>query len=432
MKNKTVSIKTLGCKLNQYESSRIEQQFLERGWEVLPFGEDADIVIINTCTVTDRSDKKCRNYIRQGSRFSKSNQVVVTGCLADAEKALLEGMPEVGLVFANAEKDSLFQRLEDRYTDFGFDMVPGSVPAEVPGRHKHSNRQTSRTRGYIKIQDGCDGICSYCVVPTVRGKPQSRKPEEIVEQAKQLIGSGCPELVLTGITIGKYRYDTMRLSDLIARLLKLEGTFRIRVTSIEPNHVTDELVSLYENPRLCRHIHLPLQSGSDKILGLMQRAYTISQYAAVVEKLKRRIPVIAIGTDIIIGFPGETTDDFHQSLTMVTDCGFASVHQFTFSPRKGTGAAALLRNFASGEIAERAARMREQAGAAGLAYRKQFEGSTLMSVIERNTSGAAGTALSDNYIKINLENLSPEVTAGSIVPVKLISARPNRNSGIIV
>lgn len=432
MMSKTVSIKTLGCKLNQYESSRIEQQFLERGWKVLPFGESADIVIVNTCTVTDRSDKKCRNYIRQGARFSNSKRVIVTGCLADAENAALVTMPEVDHVLGNAEKDSLFLRLEERYRDSEFGTLMKAVSDNAAGAHKKSKRQSFRTRGYIKIQDGCDGICSYCIVPAVRGKPRSRRPGEILDQAQQLIDAGCPEIVLTGITIGKYLYDRMRLTDIISRLLQLEGTFRIRVTSIEPNHVTDELVSLYENPRLCRHIHLPLQSGSDKILKLMQRTYSVSQYAAVVEKLRSRVPGIAIGSDIIIGYPGESEDDFRMSVAMVAECNFASVHQFKFSPRKGTMAAALTRDISSDAIQERSVRMRENSGITGLEYRKQFEGSTLMSVIERKSGGSGFTSLTDNYIKMDLDGSAIDVRAGSIVPVKLVSAGLKRNCGKIV
>ena len=197
-----------------------------------------------------------------------------------------------------------------------------------------------RTRGLLKIQDGCDGKCSYCIVPTVRGLPVSRDFNEVLVHARKLIDSGCPELILTGITIGKYIYRDKSLPHLVKEISEIEGNFRIRITSIEPNHVTDEFISLLSMDKVCSHVHIPLQSGSDNILKSMNRPYSYSDYMSVIEKIKNKDADIAIGTDVIIGFPGETEEDFCLTLEAVKEAGFSYVHQFTFSPRSGTPAVA--------------------------------------------------------------------------------------------
>ena len=435
MIDKTFSIKTLGCKLNQYESSMIAGRFLANGWTAKPFGdENVDIVIINTCTVTDRSDKKCRNYIRQGARFSRTGGVLVTGCMAESDAGGVKGMPGVSAVYKNSEKDKIF-----------YDSVKGTAAegSDFQLYNSHlvddadddcdvvTSSRLTRTRGFIKIQDGCDGACSYCVVPSVRGVPSSREYGDILKHAEKLINDGCPEIVLTGITIGKYHNNGRNLSDIVNDIICIPGHFRVRITSIEPNHLNNDIIALLENEKVCPHLHIPLQSGSDRILHKMKRRYNSGEYIDLIKKIKSRLPDIAIGTDIIIGFPGEEDEDFNASLMMIEDAGFSYVHQFTFSSRSGTDASKMKWNCASRKIKERSAVMKELSLKVGLEYRRRFIGKVLPSVIEKNGNRGI-SAVSGNYIRISLDE-SPlnAQNAGRIARVRLLEAETCRVRGII-
>jgi threonylcarbamoyladenosine tRNA methylthiotransferase MtaB len=422
---RTFSIKTLGCKLNQYESSLMAHRFLSRGWEPVDFGQAADAVIINTCTVTDRSDKKCRNLIRQGARFARGGGVIVTGCLAEARREELRAMPEVAAAFGNSDKDDIVPRIEM--------LLDGDTVREPRGDETDAPLPYLHTRGFLKIQDGCDNNCSYCIVPSVRGRARSRDFGGILDHARKLAGSGCPELVLTGITIGNYSHDGRDLAGLVEALAALEGDFRIRITSIEPNHVDARLAALLAHPRVCPHLHLPLQSGSDRVLSLMNRPYTKSGYLRAIDMLRSANPGIAIGADIIIGFPGEEEGDFLQSLEMVRAADFAYVHQFTFSPRSGTAAAGMTGRVSARETGERGARLREAALERALAYRRAHVGKVLPSVVEKNRGAGGYTAVSGNYIKIILED--SEITRGArgkLAGVMLGSVSASGNLGHVI
>ncbi len=417
--SKTFSVKTLGCKLNQYESTGIISQFVRNGWQIRPFGEKVDVVIVNTCSVTDNSDRKCRNYIRQGARFSKNGKTVVTGCMAEAGQDVLKKMPEVETLIPNSKKDDILNEI------WGMDSESRSVTEEIP--------YSTKSRGFIKIQDGCDNFCSYCIVPYVRGKPVSRDINEVVDNAKKLIDEGFYELVLTGITIGKYNFDGNDFADLLGRLINIRGEFRIRITSIEPVHFDDRLLELYSSDRICKHIHLPLQSGSAEILKLMKRGYTSAEYQNIIEKIKTLYPEMAIGTDIIVGFPGENENHFEESLRMIERSGFAYVHCFKYSKRRGTPASEMAQTGSVSDISDRVKRLKEQAAETGLKYRKQFVGRIFKSVIEKKKSGCGIKALTDNYIKIDIEdNLYDVKDPGKVLNVKLLGINGTANSGIII
>jgi threonylcarbamoyladenosine tRNA methylthiotransferase MtaB len=425
---KTFSIKTLGCKLNQYESALIVQQFEEAGWAPVPFGDPADAVIVNTCTVTDRSDKKCRNYIRQAARFSIRGGAIVTGCMAERDGEGLAGMPEVLAVFDNADKKMLLERVENL-------LFPEEQALSVSGKtgFREEPLPFNRTRGFLRVQDGCDGACSYCIVPAVRGAASSREFHEVISHARHLIESGCPELVLTGITIGSYMSGGNDIAGLVEALAELPGAFRIRVTSIEPKHVSNALAGLFRHPKICRHLHLPLQSGSDRVLRSMNRPYTVREYLSVVEMLRASCPEMALGADIIIGFPGETEDDFAESMHVAGEAGFSYIHQFSFSPRRGTPAAGLGGACAERTTAERSRRMRHLSDQLGLAYRRGFVGSVLPCIIEKNRSDGGLTAVSDTYIKMSLaaDEGAPAVE-GKIVGVRLLETGTGGSAGAVV
>ena len=391
--NKTFSVKTLGCKLNQYDSGRISGALKRCGWTELPFGEKCDAVIVNTCTVTDNSDKKCRNYIR---RAAQSGDVFVTGCLVSRDRDSVLSIPGVKAAYSNDEKENLIIDLEPSASGESFFSLFG------------------RTRSFLKIQDGCDGKCSYCIVPSVRGLPRSRNASEIIDEAKILIENGTPEIVLTGITIGKYNDGGTDLASLAAKIVSLEGDFRIRITSIEPLHLTDALAEIYSHEKIAPHIHLPLQSGSSKVLSEMNRPYNPKQFIESVERIKRVNNDIAVGTDIMVGFPSENSADFDETLKIAEEAHFSYIHQFTYSPRAGTVSACMKmedRNI----IAERASALKKLGDGLMKSYRERFVGKLLYSVIEDDE------ALSGNYIHMKIN----EKTDKRISPVRLLDSGCN-------
>ena len=264
----------------------------------------------------------------------------------------------------------------------------------------------------------------------MRGKPYSRSGNEIIEHARRLLNAGCPELILTGITIGKYNYQGRGLPELLMRLIDLKGEFRVRITSIEPEHVSDDLISLFESEKVCGHIHLPLQSGSDTVLRNMKRTYNREEYLSLLERIRSRYPDIAIGTDIIVGFPGEDENDFQGTLDIVRRVGFSYVHQFTFSQRSGTESASLIQNTSSQEISERSKRLRQLSTGKGHDYRRRFEGSILQSVIEKNRNRHGFTAVTDNYLRLSLRDVQEnKKISGRLAPVKFTSAGISENFG---
>jgi threonylcarbamoyladenosine tRNA methylthiotransferase MtaB len=423
MKMKTISIKTLGCKLNQYESEKITETFISNGWNLKPFGEEVDIVIINTCTVTDKSDKKCISYIKQGSKFSKTGKLIVTGCLAEIDKNNLITMPQISRVFDNSEKNKIFNHVNDLYNN-------GSISDP-----KNRSTTKKKSRASLKIQEGCNGNCSYCIIPTVRGKGRSRKIKDIIYEAENLIDIGYKEIVLTGITIGDYEADGKGLSYLIEELINLKGNFRIRITSIEPNHVTDDILRLYKSDKICNHIHLPLQSGSDKILKLMRRKYNRDQFKNIVERIKTFDENIAIGSDVIIGFPGETEEDFNNSIDIIKFSNFAYTHQFSFSARKGTDAVNMTGKINPALIISRSKELKKIAGEISSNYREKFIGHILSSIIEGSKEKENFTATADNYIKINIPNLDKKITEsiiGKLTNIKILKNNKNNCSGELI
>lgn len=424
---RTFSIKTLGCKLNQCESARLSRSLEEAGWSARPAGEEVDLALVNTCTVTDKSDRKCRTYIRQAARSSVLGKAVVTGCLVNRDGDGVRSMPEVTAAFDNRQEGALLHLSEQLF------MGDGARGYEGDRTHQGLGPvEFSRTSGYIKVQDGCDAHCSFCIVPSVRGTPRSRDRREILEQARRLVSEGCPELILTGITIGKYRDSQGGLADLTEEILDMDGDFRVRLSSVEPGQVTDELVELLDHPKLCSHLHLPLQSGSDTVLEKMRRPYRANQFLDTVERVRERNPAICMGTDIIVGFPGESADDFEQSLGMVRRAGFGYVHQFSFSPRSGTPAAGLPR-LNPREISRRVQRLRELAAEISLSYRSGFVGESLDCVVEFRRTPGRYTAVSDNYLKISLQD--SELNAqqeGRITKVRIVSAGAKDTRGVIV
>jgi threonylcarbamoyladenosine tRNA methylthiotransferase MtaB len=381
------SIKTLGCKANQYESSVIASALESAGCAAVPFGEPADIVIINTCTVTDNSDRKCRNYIRQGAEFSSHGGVVVSGCLSRRDELSVRSMKEVSGVVDPSKRENLAERIF---------LAAGITPVQPSGDFSETEAlPLDHTRAFLRIQDGCAGECSYCIVPSVRGLPVSRPLDEIIAHSKRLIDAGVNEIVLTGITIGSYESGGKDIADCAHELCALDGDFRVRITSIEPMHLSDRLLEVYASEKkICPHIHLPLQSGSDAVLERMNRPYRTAQYREKISLFRSAVPGGAVGTDVIIGFPGETDAEFRESFDFCGEMNFPFIHQFSYSHRTGTAASKLPLCHGS-VVTARAHLMRELSHRLYHEYAQSFEGRIFPSIAERG-----GWALTPHYLKV--------------------------------
>ena len=329
---KTISFKTLGCRLNLYETDALASKFRERGFVTDGVFEnsDAEIFVINTCTITNQSDKKSREYINRAIR--KGSLVVVTGCMAEQyAKKYLPDSAQV-IVVDNKHKNLIYEIVEAHLGGEIVDMK--NLDGDVFGFD--AAKETFHTRSIVKIQDGCNNFCSYCIVPYVRGRAVSRPVEDILQNIKTELAFGFKEIVLTGVNISKYNYEGVGFEDLIRKILDIDGDFRVRIASIEPDDFSDGFVELFRNPKLAPHIHLCLQSGSNAVLKRMHRHYTREDFMGIVDKFRAIVPNFNVTTDIIVGLPGETDEDFNDTLDVAQKIGFGHIHAFKYSRRSGT------------------------------------------------------------------------------------------------
>ncbi len=336
----TVAFHTLGCKLNFSETSTIGEQFLTHGYNVVEFNETADIYVINTCTVTENADRECRQIVRRALRNNPEAFIAVTGCYAQLKADDIASIEGVDAVLGSNEKFKIFEYFEE-FKKQSLSCIYVTPTEKLDSFFSASSTDAdSRTRAFFKIQDGCDYKCSFCTIPLARGKSRSAAPDEIVAQFKELVAKGYKEIILTGVNVGDYGKNMGKnLADLIKELLKTEGDYRIRISSIEPNLLTDEIIELTaSNEKLCNHFHIPLQSGSPKILKLMQRRYTANDYADIIYKAADRINDLGIGVDVIVGFPGETESDFLDTYNFLKELPIFYLHVFTYSERQNTNA----------------------------------------------------------------------------------------------
>lgn len=333
----------LGCKVNQYESEAIAELFAEKGYEIVGIDEEADVYVINTCTVTNFGDKKSRQLIRKVKRQNENAIVAVVGCYAQtAPKELME-IAGVNLVIGTKDRAQIVEMVEQYDRANGVENHVSDIMKERVFEPLSIQKLANRTRAYLKIQDGCSQYCSYCIIPYARGPIRSREPQEVVAEVKRLAENGFKEVVLTGIHVasyGKDRRDTS-LPDILKQVHEVEGIERIRFSSIEPNVVTEEFAqTMAALPKVCDHFHLSLQSGCDKTLKEMNRKYDTEKYRQAAVTLRKYLPKVALTTDIIVGFPGETEEDFRESYAFAEEIGFAKIHVFPYSPKRGTPAAA--------------------------------------------------------------------------------------------
>ena len=403
----TVSIQTHGCKLNQADSEALARRFLQAGYRVVDPSEPADIRIVNTCTVTHVADGKARQAIRAAYRENPSAPVIATGCYAERAPLEVAGMAEAGLVVGNSEKD--------RLVEMALAARGGRTAPRTLGEDSSSSPPSShpgRTRAMIKIQEGCDQVCAYCIVPKVRGRERSIPPDALLSQVRERVEEGYKEVVLTGTQLGSYGFDLndINLGGLIESLLNQTRIERLRVSSLQPQEVTQGLLELWDNPRLCPHFHMPLQSGSDHVLKRMRRRYTTAQYAEAAGRVRARVPGAAITADVIVGFPGEGEEQFRESLRFAEKLDLSAMHVFPYSVRPGTSAAYMGPQVAEetkrGRMGEMLALARRQASA----FRSGSIGTTRQVLWER--VGIRGgkpvyLGLTDNYLKVHTDQEAP-------------------------
>ena len=393
---KKVTFKTLGCRLNQFETDALASQFTNNGYQVVDFSSTADVVIINTCTVTDQSDQKSGQVIRQATRNHPGSMVVVTGCMVNNHRQKLESnLNNLTWFVDNEHKSSIFSLVDGHFK--GEIIHPEHINPNLFDYEPAS--KTMHTRSWIKIQDGCDNFCTFCIIPKVRGRAASRPVDDILENIRQVIGFGFREIVLTGVNIGRYNDGEIDFENLIEKVLGLPGDFRVRIGSIEPDGFGDKLISLFDHPKLTPHLHLCLQSGSDKILLKMRRMYTVAGFLAIVEKIRKRHPLFNFTTDRIVGFPDETEEDFAKTMNICRQVGFGHIHTFKYSVRKGTRAERMPEQIPEKIKIQRSELIRGLSVEAKRDYRTQWIGQEQTVLVERNYRGTA-KGYGENYIPI--------------------------------
>jgi threonylcarbamoyladenosine tRNA methylthiotransferase MtaB len=378
----TVAIETLGCKLNQAESEAMALQFAENGYRLVSPSDAADIYILNTCTVTGVADRKSRYFLRLARRRNPDAAIVALGCYPDRNAKELERLKCADMILGNDAKDKLPSILE-----LNHQRLPGGASAG----------DVLRTRSMVKIQEGCDHFCSYCIVPYVRGRERSRNADEIIADIESRIDLGFKEIVLTGTNIGSYKPN---LESLIKRILYETEVQRLRLSSLRPGDISNGLLELWNDARLCRHLHLPLQIGSETVLRRMNRPYNIADYESAIIRIRKMIPNVSITADVIVGFPGETDEEFEQSYNFCRDMSFANLHVFSYSQRPGTAAAAMPRQVDERIKKERSNKMLKLARESALRFGRRFKDETLPVLWETEVAPGVWDGLTDNYIRV--------------------------------
>ena len=409
-----IAITTLGCKINQFESAAMTEALAQDGYSMVPFSEMADVYVINSCTVTAKTDAESRRLIRRATRLNPDARVVVTGCYAQMAGDELLKLPGVNLILGNSEKKDIvgfLKGLGDQpkavVTDISKERSGAATPLESFAEH---------TRAFLQVQNGCDARCAYCIVPFARGASRSVAPQEALDGMASFAAKGFKEIVLTGIHLGGYGLDLTPPTDLLGLLSRAEEralVTRLRIGSVEPTEVSQELVRFMATSRMvCPHLHLPLQSGSDGVLARMNRGYTTELFRGVVDSLVQAMPDICLGTDVIAGFPGETDEEFNETYRFIESLPLAYLHVFPFSQRPGTPAATMTPQLHPRVIKERAEALRTLSEKKKCDYAAGFVGRELQVLVQKDEEGRKG--LSRNYLPVLIEGseglLNNEVT----------------------
>ncbi len=403
-----MSFHTLGCKLNFSETSSIAREFYEKGFKKVRFGEKSDVIVINTCTVTGIADKKCRQAIKKAKKTSPDAFIAVTGCYAQAEAGKIAEIPGVDAVLGMDEKFNLFQHFSS-FEKQRKTHVYSCETSEIE-RFDPAFSSGDRTRSFLKIQDGCDYPCTYCTIPSVRGKSRSDTVAKTVKQAEKIAEFGFKEIILTGVNIGDFgKGSNETFFDLIKELDKVKGIKRYRISSIEPNLITDEIIEFTaKSEKFLPHFHIPLQSGSDKILKLMKRRYNTDLFRNKIEKINQLIPDAFLGIDVIVGFPGETEKDFKDTHFFSESLNISFLHVFSYSVRPGTPAEKMPGKVSGKEIKLRSEKLHQLSDMKHLEFYKKFIGTKHKVLFESAKHGNSMFGFTENYIKAEVpynENL---------------------------
>ncbi len=398
----TVALHTLGCKLNFSETSTIGNQFLKNGFSVVDMKDKADVYVFNTCTVTENAEKECRQLVRRVLRNNPDAYVIVTGCYAQLRADEISAIDGVDAVLGSNEKFEIFSLLKD-FNKKELSCIYVSPNDELNKFGLASSTDAdSRTRAYFKIQDGCDYKCTFCTIPLARGKSRSMNPELVVEEFTNLVKQGYKEIILTGVNVGDYgkSYD-LNFYELLKKLIRVDGNFRIRISSIEPNLLTDEIINLTaESEKLCKHFHIPLQSGSDTILRSMQRRYSAEDYRQVILKTKHLIPDVGIGVDVIVGYPSETEKEFMETYNFLLNLPISYLHVFTYSERPDTKALTISESVDPAERKRRSKRLRILSDKKKNYFYNQMIGKTIDVLFESKDEDGTIKGFSSNYVRV--------------------------------
>ena len=417
--SKTVAFITLGCKVNQFETELMEGLFKQKDYKVVPNDEKADIYVINTCSVTSFADKKSRQLIRRSARLNENAVIAVTGCYAQAASDKVAEITGVKVVLGTNNRHQIVDFVEAAMNDGEIhngvtDIMKARDFEDIP-----MLEVPARTRAFLKIQEGCTNFCSYCIIPFTRGPVRSRKLASVKSEAEKFLSMGFKEIVFTGIHLGAYGrdfHDGTTLADAARTVLELDGLQRLRLGSLESIELSEELLTMVrENPKFSHHLHLPLQAGSDYVLKRMNRHYNREEFRKLIENVKNAIPGVAISTDIIVGFPGETEEIFAESLDYIRSLGFSRVHVFPYSPREGTPAASMPDQIPDNIKKERVHRLQQVAEEMTRAFHEQYLGTKQKVLWETRTKGVTD-GVTDTYIRVYTK---ADVIPGEITEVKL-------------
>ncbi|MEL3974181.1 tRNA (N(6)-L-threonylcarbamoyladenosine(37)-C(2))-methylthiotransferase MtaB [Rossellomorea oryzaecorticis] len=430
----SVAFHTLGCKVNHYETEAIWQLFKEEGYERTDYDSIADVYVINTCTVTNTGDKKSRQVIRRAIRKNPDGVICVTGCYAQTSPGEIMAIPGVDVVVGTQDRRKMLTYIEE----FKKERQPINGVTNIMKNRVYEELDvpafTDRTRASLKIQEGCNNFCTFCIIPWARGLMRSRDPEEVVKQAQQLVDAGYKEIVLTGIHTGGYGED-MKDYNLAMLLRDLEqnvkGLKRIRISSIEASQLTDEVIEVIDQSNIVvRHLHVPLQSGSNTVLKRMRRKYTMEFFAERLEKLKKALPGLAVTSDVIVGFPGETEEEFMETYNFIKEHKFSELHVFPYSKRTGTPAARMEDQIDEEVKNQRVHRLIELSNQLAKEYASRFEDEVLEVIPEEVYDDGRYVGYTDNYLKVIFP--ATEDMVGQLVKVKITKAGYPLNEGQFV
>ncbi len=430
----SVAFHTLGCKVNHYETEAIWQLFKAQGYERVEYENIADVYVINTCTVTNTGDKKSRQVIRRAVRKNPDAVIAVTGCYAQTSPAEIMAIPGVDIVVGTQDRVKMLEYIEQYKTEREPINAVGNIMKNRVYEELDVPAFTDRHRASLKIQEGCNNFCTFCIIPWARGLMRSRDPKEVIHQAQQLVDAGYKEIVLTGIHTGGYGED-MKDYNLAMLLRELEekviGLKRIRISSIEASQITDEVIDVLAHSKIVvPHLHIPIQSGSDTVLKRMRRKYTMEFFADRLVKLKKALPGLAVTSDVIVGFPGETEEEFMETYNFIKDHQFSELHVFPYSKRTGTPAARMTDQIDEEVKNERVHRLIALSDQLAKEYASQFEGEVLEVIPEEQMENGLYEGYTANYLKVHFP--ATDEMIGKLVKVKITKAGYPYNEGQFV